>query len=277
MLHSLHWNLPGGPLIWDNQKIESSSLTSFLVSTLKSLSRENNLIEIQLNTSPFGPELDETCLFRSGFQVKQENFTHLLNIQQGYDAVWRAFNKRVRGAVRKANKNEVILSISNSEKDMQSFYRIYLSLMKNFNSPPKPYSLMKALQKSSIGSLVVAKHNNIVIGGILILHYNKTLTLWAMASRAQSRHLRPNNALIDFTIRWACDKKYSWVDFGASPPERVGLVKFKENWRAEKRKFFFYQWVRSSGRYRLWSCAEPPLRSLYGRLQGLRYRRQLQE
>jgi lipid II:glycine glycyltransferase (peptidoglycan interpeptide bridge formation enzyme) len=194
------------------------------------------------------------CLRKAGFIKQNARFTHLLNIQHGYDSVWKACQGSVRRAVRKSIRNGVSVSISESEEDLQAFYTIYLTMMQIFKSPPKPYSLLSALQKSSIGRLVIAEHQNKIIGGMLLLHFNKIATVWVIASMAQYLDLRPNNALYDFIIRWACDNGFSWVDLGASPPERAGLIKFKESWNAERHDFFTYQWIQSSWRYHLWLC-----------------------
>jgi lipid II:glycine glycyltransferase (peptidoglycan interpeptide bridge formation enzyme) len=277
MLHSLHWNLPGGPLFWDEQQLDISAFTASLISELQILVRKHRLVEVVLNTSPLGLKLDDGCLREAGFVKQDTRFTHLLNIQRGYDFVWEAFHGTVRRAIRKSTKSGVYVRISESEKDMRTFYTIYLSLMKRFKSTPKPYSLLSALQRSPIGRLAIAEHNNRIIGGMLFLHFNKVTTVWMVASLAEDVHLRPNNAIYDFTIRWACENGYYWVDFGASPPERVGLIKFKENWSAEKYEFCVYQWLRSAWRYGLWSCAEPFLRRIYGQLQRLGYRRQLEK
>jgi len=271
MLHSLHWNLPGGPLLWDEQRLEISAFTASLISELQILAREHRLVEIMLNTSPLGPKIDDVCLREAGFLTKETRFTHLLNIQQGYDFVWNAFHGSARRAIRKSGKNGVSVRLSESEKDMRSFYSIYLSLMQSFKSTPKPYSLLFALQKSPIGRLVIAEFKNKIIGGMLFLNFNKVTTVWMVASLAEFLHLRPNNAIYDFTIRWACENGSYWVDLGASPPERIGLIKFKESWNAERYNFCVYQWVRSSWRYHLWTCIEPLLRGIYGRLQELKY------
>ena len=232
--------------------------------------REHRLAEIVLNTSPFGPKIDDVLLREAGFLIKETHFTHLLNIQKGFDFVWEKFHGSVRRAIRKSLKNGVSVRISESEKDMRSFYSIYLSLMQRFKNPPKPYSLLAALQKSRIGRLVIAEHENRVIGGMLLLHFNKVATVWMVASMTQFLNLRPNNAIYNFTIRWACENGFYWLDFGASPPAQTGLIKFKESWNAERHTFSVYQWVRSSRRYHIWRGIEPLLRRIYGRLQMLR-------
>jgi lipid II:glycine glycyltransferase (peptidoglycan interpeptide bridge formation enzyme) len=230
-----------------------------------------------LNTSPLGPNIDHTCMLESGFRIQKTNFTHLLNIQQGYDFLWKEFHNSIRQAIRKSVKSGVSVHISESEKDMRSFYRIYLSLMQRFKSPPKAYSLMSALQKSRIGRLAIAKHRNKMIGGSLFLYFNKIVTIWMVASIDDFLHLRPNNALFDFIIRWACENGFFWVDLGSSPPERIGLIKFKEKWNAEQYNFKVYQRICSPWRYKFWVNTEPLLRRIYGQLERQRYLRHLKK
>ena len=206
-------------------------------------------------------------LAEHGFTQTDERFTHILDIRAGRKVVWTAYNKRVRGAVRKAAKHGVRVRLSESEDDMRTFYRQYLAMMHHFGSTPKPYPLLRGLQQSSLGHLVVAEYEGQIIGGLLFLHAGTGVTLWVETSLPEHLHLRTNNAVIDFIVEWACERGCDWVDFGASPPERPGLVAFKEEWRAVRREFFSYRWVRHPRRLRLWQKVEPRLRTLYGRLQ----------
>jgi lipid II:glycine glycyltransferase (peptidoglycan interpeptide bridge formation enzyme) len=52
-----------------------------------------------------------------------------LGTEKGYDEVWKAYNKRVRGAVRKARKIGVIVRETEDEADMMDFYKLYLALI----------------------------------------------------------------------------------------------------------------------------------------------------
>ncbi len=273
MLHSLHWNLPGGPILWNNRTIDTAALTEAIVTAFHSVASRHHLTEVVLNSSPFGSPLDESSLHRLEFEPHGSRFTHLLNIEQGYDAVWTAYNKRIRGAVRKAAKNGVSVRMSQSEQEMQVFYAMYLSMMRHFGSPPKPYALLNTLRNSPIGDLVVAEYEGQIIGGLLFVYFNKIATLWVEASLPEYLHLRTNNAVIHFIVRWACEHGYHWVDFGASPPERKGLVAFKEEWRAERFDFQCYRWMRSPWRYRFWTQMEPALRCVYSWIQRWKTRK----
>ncbi len=266
-LLSMPWTLPGGPLFLTYEDVFSAVL-----------SVSNKLDEISLKFHSYKTviTLPPNChsdihkgLISSGYTPEDKCFTHILDVRNGYESVWNSYNKRIRGAVRKADKSGVIVSETQSEKDMEDFYKLYLSMMDKFNSTPKPYSLLKLLQTSSIAKLVVAYLQNKLIAGLLFIHFNKTVRLWVEASDQQYLNYRPNNAIIDYIVRWACNNGYSFVDFGASPPENNGLIAFKEEWRAEKVWFYTYAKLYSTWKDKLWHSLEPSIRRIYATIQRL--------
>jgi len=185
---------------------------------------------------------------------------------------WNAYNNRVRGAVRKAEKNGVVVRDSDSEEDLKDFYEMYLSMMRHFGSTPKPFSMMRFLQESKIAKLTIAEHSGVIVAGLLYLFFNHTVTLWCEASLPEFLKFRPNNAIIHHIVCWACQQGYDWVDFGASPPEREGLIAFKEQWRAKRCDVSIYAKVYSPWKRRIWTASEPALRSIYGLMQRLKIR-----
>jgi len=204
--------------------------------------------------------------------MESENFTHILEVKNGYENVWNSYNKRVRGAVRKAKKTGIIVKETEDEKDMIEFYKLYMAMMGHFNSTPKPYSLLRYLQTSSIARLVVAYFNDKLVAGLLFIHFNSSLRLWCEASDPDFLSYRPNNAIIDYIIQWACKYNYPYVDFGASPTENKGLVAFKEEWRAEKTWFHTFSKLNSAWRKKAWTTSEPALRRVYSAIQRFRLR-----
>jgi lipid II:glycine glycyltransferase (peptidoglycan interpeptide bridge formation enzyme) len=208
-------------------------------------------------------------LNRAGYEKNKELFTHLLNTNPDYEIIWKAYNKRIRGAVRKAKKTGVIIRDTDSEADLTAFYKIYLASMKRFKGTPKPFSLLRTLQLSPIAKLAVAEREDTIIAGLLYLFFNRTVTLWCGASIPEFLEYRPNNAIFHYIIGWACEKGYKWVDFGASPPENRGLIAFKEEWRAKQHNFSVYTKVYSPFRKNIWTFSEPMLRKIYALRQRI--------
>ena len=261
MLHSMPWNLFGGPLFKTNVDVDLSSAMQAIEQKLSVFVNKNSICETLITLSPFNCRLSiDNC------QLKRR-FTHLLKTDVDYDVIWKAYNKRVRGAVRKAQKCGVAVYDSDSIEDLKAFYELYLASMKRFGSTPKPFSIMRYLQKSDIAKLAIAKWEDKIIAGLLYLFFNRTVTLWCGASTLEHRNIRPNNAIFHHIIKWATENGYDWVDFGASPPDNKGLIAFKEEWRAKRYNFESYIKIHSPLRRKLWTGSEQTLRKLYGAIQ----------
>ncbi len=270
MMLSMPWKLPGGPLILP--EANAAEAVSSVIEKLDGISYGKRSFETTLTLpADCGPDVIHS-LESNGYLTQPRNFTHILRTDKGYDEIWKAYNKRIRGAVRKAKKRGVIVRETEGEAEMMDFYRLYLALMERFNSTPKPYQLLRYLQTSPIARLVVAQLDHQIIAGLLFLHFNSSVRLWCEASDPDFLSYRPNNAVIDYIIRWACEHGYPRVDFGASPVESEGLIAFKEEWRAEKTWFCAFTKLHSSWKRKLWNTSEPALRRVYGAIQRFRIR-----
>ena len=269
-ISSMPWTLPGGLLLFPGVKFEEAAKSA--IERLDKLSLETGSYETTL-TLPVNclPDIIKN-IESAGYIGNQTRFTHILDVRNGYEAVWRAYNKRVRGAVRKAQNSGVIVRETEEESEMVDFYKLYMTAMGHFNSTPKPYQLLRHLQKSPIARLVVAELEGKIIGGLLFLHFNSCVRLWCEASDPDFLSYRTNNAVINYIIQWACDHGYSYVDFGASPVESDGLVAFKEEWKAEKFYFYSFTKVYSSWKGKIWGFSEPTLRRLYSGIQKFKIR-----
>jgi len=267
-LLSMPWSLPGGPLILSGEN--STGATLSVCNKLDEISRRKSYYETAITLPADYNEEIANGLLSAGYSGQTDHFTHILDIKKGYDYVWKSYNKRVRGAIRKADKTGVVVTESESESDMMGFYKMYLSMMQNFGSTPKPFSLLRQLQKSSIARLVVAWLDQKMIAGLLFIHFNRNVRLWCEASEPEFLSYRPNNAIIDYIIQWASNRGYSFIDFGASPPENEGLVAFKEEWGARKASFSIFTRLYSPRRKKLWLISEPSIRRIYAAVQGFR-------
>ncbi len=263
---SMPWNLFGGPMI-RRDLLDDVDLIRSSIAAMEQIARQNGAYELIITRPPLSPESLRSELQRWADQ-SERRFTHLLRLDPDFERIWRSYNPRVRTAVRKANRLGVRWIRTKSEDKLKEFYDIYLKAMLRFGSPPKPYELLRYVQTSPIGDLIVAEVEGKVIAGLLFLIFDKTITLWCGASLHEFRSYRPNNLIFNEVIKWGCQNGYEWVDFGASPPENRGLVAFKEEWRAVRFDFEIYHKVFSPARKRVWEKIEPDLRRFYSFLQS---------
>ena len=266
MWNSMPWNLFGGPQIIDSAQVNPNDVLSTIETYLETASKEQGWCEINWTLSPTDSTKSGDCLTRNGYE-RTERFTHILKTNADIDTLWNAYNKRVRGAVRKAQKSGVEVINADTDEDLSTFYDMYLITLKRLGGTPKPRRLMKILLQRDIAKLAIAKYNNTTIAGLLYLYYNRTVTLWCEASLPEYLQYRPNNAIFHHIITWACKEGFEWVDFGASPPENEGLIAHKEQYRAKRTDFCSYTKIVSPFKKSLWTRSENALRKIYTFLQ----------
>ena len=269
--HSMPWNLFGGPQIIDCGQLNARELISTVENYLQTASSEKGWCELHWTLSPDDTIHDDTIHYGdliTEFGYKRtERFTHILMTNGDIDTIWQAYNKRVRGAVRKAQKSGVEVIDTDNEDDLSIFYEMYKNTVKRLGGTPKPHSLMKMLLQHDIAKLAIATYQDTIIAGLLYLCYNRTVTLWCEASIPEFLQYRPNNAIFHHIITWACKEGYEWVDFGASPPENAGLIAHKEQYRAKRTDFCSYTKIVSPFKRSLWTRSESMLRKIYTWMQ----------
>lgn len=260
--HSMPWNLFGGIHLMDNAPTDPE----VLIASVETAAAEKGWCEIRWTLTPEHTTAYDDFLTEAGYE-RTNHFTHLLKTDGDVDALWHAYNKRVRGAVRKAEKLGVAVTDTNSEEALSTFYDMYLMTVKRLGGTPKPRSLMQTLLQQKIAKLAVATYRDTIIAGLLYLCFNRTVTLWCEASVPAFLNYRPNNAIFHYIITQACCEGYEWIDFGASPPENTGLIAHKEQYRATQTDFASYTKIVSPLKRALWTQSEGALRQIYTWMQ----------
>ena len=260
--HSMPWNLFGGVHLIESVEINPETL----VRSIETAAATEGWCEIRWTLTPKYTAMDGDLFAEMGYK-RTDHFTHLLRTSGGVESLWQAYNKRVRGAVRKAEKSGVTVTDADSEEALSTFYDMYLLTVKRLGGTPKPRALMQTLLDRKIAKLAIATYHGTIIAGLLYLLFNKTVTLWCEASLPAFLKYRPNNAIFHHIITRACHERYEWVDFGASPPEHTGLIAHKEQYRAVRTGFASYTKVVSPLKRAVWTKSESALRQIYTWMQ----------
>lgn len=260
--HSMPWNLFGGVHLIESVKINPETL----ITSIESAAAAKGWCEIRWTLTPKRMVTYGDLFVEMGYK-RTDRFTHFLKTNGDVESLWHAYNKRVRGAVRKAEKSGVTVTDTDSEEALSTFYDMYLMTVKRLGGTPKPQALMQTLLQRKIAKLAIATYRGTIIAGLLYLLFNKTVTLWCEASMPAFLKYRPNNAIFHHIITQACREQYEWVDFGASPPENTGLIAHKEQYRAIRTDFASYTKVISPLKRALWTKSEGALRQIYTWMQ----------
>lgn len=260
---SMPWNLCGGIHLMNSVDVAPETL----VTSIETAATKDGWCEIRWTLTPEQTVTYGGYFTKTGYECTH-HFTHLLETSEDVDTLWHAYNKRVRGAVRKAEKSGVAVTDTNSEAALSTFYDMYLMTVRRLGGTPKPRSLMQTLLQQKVAKLAIATYRGTIIAGLLYLCFNKTVTLWCEASVPEFLKYRPNNAIFHYIITLACHEKYERVDFGASPPENKGLIAHKEQYRAVRTDFANYTKVISPLKREIWTRTEGTLRQIYAWMQS---------
>jgi lipid II:glycine glycyltransferase (peptidoglycan interpeptide bridge formation enzyme) len=166
----------------------------------------------------------------------KESFTHVLPLQPDFEALARGFSPSTRRLVRQAEESGLTIRAASGEEDLRAFYELATDTVRRRGGKPKPYSLYQNIDRVlvplGLARYHLVHHGETAIAGSLHLFHEGVATNWLPVSLESSWHLRPNNFLIARTLETLCEAGYLEYNFGASPHDAAGLIRFKEGWGA---------------------------------------------
>jgi CelD/BcsL family acetyltransferase involved in cellulose biosynthesis len=168
-----------------------------------------------------------------------ESFTHVLPLSLDFEALARGFHPSARRLVRQAEESGLTIRAASGEEDVRAFYDLASRTVRRRGGNPKPYSLYgrihSELVPKGLARYHLVHHGDRPIAGSLHLFHEGVAMNWLPVSLESSWHLRPNNFLIARTLETLCGAGYVEYNFGASPHDAAGLIRFKESWGAVPR------------------------------------------
>ncbi len=170
----------------------------------------------------------------------QEDETHALNLESGFDAVYRLWTKVHESAARKARKARkagVIIQKATVQNQWREYYAMYEDSLQRWGetvSSRYSWKLLEIIadQQSKNIELWLAKYEGRSIAGALCFYAKNHVVYWHGAAYSEYFELRPVNLLMYEVIKHACEHGYSWFDFNPSGGHQ-GVMKFKQSFGAE--------------------------------------------
>jgi hypothetical protein len=153
----------------------------------------------------------------------------IVDLSQGAEVVWQAFNSNHRNHIRKSPGNG--LTVTCDQSFLPLFYNIYSRRQRELGTPVESARLFSSLQHhfgTRLHMHVVWLRER-VVGGMICIENPISWTYLYGAADSRFFHLYPNEALFWFTVREACAAGVQQLDLGTSAPES-GAQRFKEKW-----------------------------------------------
>lgn len=165
--------------------------------------------------------------------------THVLDLAPGYESIWTdSFPAKTRNMCRKAQRSGLVVGRGAGAPDLKEYLRLYhaSTVEWGYSQPPHPDELFAALLASDHAELWLARVEEEVVGGALMLRGSHDLLYWSGAMDRNFRHVAPSNAIIRTVIEDACTRGIAYLDFGASTG-LSGVEAFKRSFGARPREY----------------------------------------
>jgi len=133
------------------------------------------------------------------------------------DILWKnVLQKNVKNKVRKAWKNQIYVDIGNDPQFISNFYHVYCIHMRYLGTPvyPKLFFLNILKEFADSINILLAKHEDEVIGGKIVLPFKDTLYFISQYSLRQYNEFHPNNLLYWTAVEYASKNGFKFCDMG---------------------------------------------------------------
>jgi CelD/BcsL family acetyltransferase involved in cellulose biosynthesis len=195
-----------------------------------------------------------------------DEFTHRIDLRDGFDVTFRRFHQNHRRAYRYAVRRNVTLTRATTLDDVREYHRIYRIDRRRWARPKTddPVELFEEIHRrcGEHTILWLAKVDGQVIAGDLWFYWNQHNVGWHGAADPAFFKYFPTNFLITEIARDAAARGHQWLDLNPSGGDD-GVVRFKDSFGAERLHF------RHAERR---SEASPPHSTLRERLSRIRTR-----
>lgn len=191
-------------------------------------------------------EMRMTRPLDNGWATKTNKVGLYLSLPDDPETLWTGFKAKLRSQIRRPEKAGMTVRTGRAEL-VDDFYRVFSRNMRDLGTPVYGKELFSTiLNRVPESHIVVVDYQGQAVGaGFLVGYRNRLEIPWASTIRDFNRH-SPNMLLYWSVLKWACENGYGEFDFGRST-EGAGTYKFKRQWGAEPRPFYWCYWLEKGG------------------------------
>jgi len=182
----------------------------------------------------------------TGEHPPSQYIEHTLDLTPQEDVIFANLKSSVKRAIRKAEKENVDVSMEYSLDAVHKFYRLNCLTRKEHGLPPQPFAFFRNLHHEALskeqGTVVIASHSGRAIAASIFLHMGKKAIYKYGASDSRHYSLRGNNAIMWKAIKWHTDHGYESLSLGKTRTGNAGLVQFKNGWGCKETEIHYVRY-----------------------------------
>ncbi|MFC1936386.1 peptidoglycan bridge formation glycyltransferase FemA/FemB family protein [Chloroflexota bacterium] len=249
VLNSLPFYGSNGGIIVSPKISNTASVIKILVEEFNTLAISNEVSTSTLITNP----LDKNSALIQGIlphsytdmrigQIKMLPSSSLManNIE---DTLMNSYHKKTRNSIRKALKSDLLISHSDSLKDLQKLSDFHNQGIKKIGGISKPWNVFLAIRESFEYNidyrLYLAQKENKIISALLVFYYHKTAEYFTPATDPEYRIYQPMSLLIHTAMEEAAKRNCLYWNWGGTWMTQENVYKFKSRWGTEDHRYYY--------------------------------------
>jgi len=177
--------------------------------------------------------------------------TFILDLSQTEEDIWKKFNKKLRNAIRKAKKEEVIIKEVEKEEELKEYYELSLKTQEEIQKNKgrksffiQDYYFFEKIFASKLGNFFIAKlYDQIIAGALFLRKGEKSIYFQSFSSKNHTNKQAPS------LIQWEVIKNFrkhaiKEFDLGGvtlnldEKDSRFFIYNFKKKFNAELKEFY---------------------------------------
>ena len=167
-------------------------------------------------------------------------YGHSLDLSGGEKLLFQNVDGAVRRAVRKAEKEGVIVDVSQDSEAVQIFYRLQCLTRKRHGLPPQPFAFFMNIHRHILsekrGMVAVARHAGKPVAASVYFFLGDRAIYKYGASDFAFQHLRGSHLAMWEAIKWLGRNGAKSLDLGKTSLTNEGLRRFKLNLGAQEKR-----------------------------------------
>lgn len=167
----------------------------------------------------------------SALEAEAIGYWHAVDVAPE-DAQWSALGGSARRNIRRARECGLTVEVSSSLEQVREFFDLHRQVRQHkYRLLPQPWAFFEHLhavfEPEQRLHVLLARHNQVPVGGILAITWGDTLYYKFNASALGQLEVRPNDLLAWEAIALARRLGLARLDFGFSDADQPGLVRYK--------------------------------------------------
>lgn len=173
-------------------------------------------------------------------------YGHSLNLEEDEDRLFARLESSVRRAVRKAEKSDLTVTVSQELEAMKIFYSLQCKTRKKHGLPPQPFAFFRNIYEhilsNNLGMIAIASWQKHPIAASVYLQWGGRAIYKYGASDEAFQQLRGANLVMWEAIKWLARNGAKTLDLGRTSTGNEGLRRFKLGWGTREHKIEYVKY-----------------------------------